>query len=303
MNTAYVFEYFSLNLRSIFYKLPKAAVNGLEEIRIRVNCPLAVRLGRDSYYVDREGHLLSEQTNSYIVSAGDVSMCFEQFTRSSAYAYQNELSNGYITVEGGHRVGFCGKCVVSDGKINALKEISSINVRVARQIKGAADNIMQYILRDGIIRNTLIISPPRCGKTTLLRDAARRLAQNFNVALADERSEIASSYAGAAQNDLGLRCDVLDSCPKAQGIAMLIRGMSPDVIITDEIGSLADAGAIHDALNAGVKIIASAHGSGVSDIRRRAALSGIVGEFECFLTISNKNGERSISVQEKDDDN
>ena len=297
MNTSNVFEYFSLNLKSIFYKLPKAVAVRLEEIRIRVNCPLAIRVDNGSYYVDRQGRLSEGPKDAYIVEAGDVNVCFEQFTRSSAYAYQNELSNGYITVEGGHRIGFCGRCAVSGDKIITLKDISSINVRIARQIKGAADGIMKYIVADGAVKNTLIISPPRCGKTTLLRDAARQLAQIFSVAIADERSEIASSCAGAAQLDLGARADILDGCPKAQGINMLLRAMSPDVIITDEIGSRNDAGAIYDALNAGVKIIASAHGNDIEDIKKRETLRGLIDEFECFLIISNKDGKREITMR------
>ena len=146
-----------------------------------------------------------------------------------------------------------------------------------------------------------LVGESGCGKTTLLRDIARQLSNGFsgfdgvNVAIADERSEIAASFQGIPQNDLGMRCDVMDACPKARGIMMMLRSMAPDVIITDEIGTREDAAAIHEALNAGVCVIASAHGSSVEEVTRRTTLSDVIGVFDCFIVLSNRGGAHAVA--------
>ena len=301
MSVLPLFDYFPQVLRTILYKMPSNIRGELEEIRLRSQNPLLIRLRDGSFFVDRQGMLHKEAELGYVVTTSNINACFEQFTRSSAYAFVNELTSGYITVEGGHRIGFCGKCAVTDGQVGALKEVSSINVRVARQIIGAADGVMDSVVRDGRVRNVLIISPPGCGKTTLLRDIARQLSNGFsgfdgaNVAIADERSEIAASFQGVPQNDLGIRCDVMDACPKARGIMMMLRSMAPDVIITDEIGTREDAAAIHEALNAGVCVIASAHGGSVEEVARRTTLSDVIGAFDCFLVLSNRDGAHTVA--------
>ena len=301
MSVLPLFDYFPQVLRTILYKMPPNIRGELEEIRLRSQNPLLIRLRDGSFFVDRQGMLHKEAELGYVVTTSNINACFEQFTRSSAYAFVNELTSGYITVEGGHRIGFCGKCAIMDGQVGALKEVSSINVRVARQIIGAADGVMDSVVRDGCVRNVLIISPPGCGKTTLLRDIARQLSNGFsgfdgvNVAIADERSEIAASFQGIPQNDLGLRCDVMDACPKARGIMMMLRSMAPDVIITDEIGTREDAAAIHEALNAGVCVIASAHGSSVEEVTRRITLSDVIGVFDCFIVLSNRGGAHTVA--------
>ncbi len=301
MSVLPLFDYFPQVLRTILYKMPSNIRGELEEIRLRSQNPLLIRLRDGSFFVDRQGMLHKEAGLGYVVTTSNINACFEQFTRSSAYAFVNELTSGYITVEGGHRIGFCGKCAVTDGQVGALKEVSSINVRVARQIIGAADGVMDSVVRDGRVRNVLIISPPGCGKTTLLRDIARQLSNGFsgfdgaNVAIADERSEIAASFQGVPQNDLGIRCDVMDACPKARGIMMMLRSMAPDVIITDEIGTREDAAAIHEALNAGVCVIASAHGGSVEEVARRTTLSDVIGAFDCFLVLSNRGGAHTVA--------
>lgn len=193
--------------------------------------------------------------------------------RYSYYAYEEELSNGYITIEGGHRVGICGRVTLKNGQVHLIKDISSLNIRRSREIKGAADKIIPMIAdrSNGQINNTLIISPPKCGKTTILRDIARTLSyRGFRVGICDERSEIAGCFNGESSYDLGNRTDILDGCPKSSGMIMLIRSMSPDVIITDEIGKKEDAAAIEEALCAGINIITSIHGSSFEDVTSSA---------------------------------
>lgn len=233
----------------------------VEEIRLRINKPVIFK------YMDKEKLL------EYILSKEELNICFEAICNNSVYAFQNEIANGFITIFGGHRVGICGKPLYKEGKIYSMKEISGINIRVARQIVGCSNKLVPEILIDNKFTDTLIISPPGIGKTTILRDLIRKISNlGNNVGVVDERSEIAATYKGVAQNDIGIRTDVMDEVLKSDGITMLVRTMKPDFIATDEIGTDKDIEAILYAVNAGVKIIATAHGSCMEDLKRRVKL-------------------------------
>lgn len=187
----------------------------------------------------------------------------------SYYAYEEDLAKGFITIDGGHRVGICGKAVMEKGKVTLIREVSSLNIRRCREIPGCSDEILPHILEWGEVQNTLIVSPPGCGKTTLLRDVARNLSYaGYQVSVCDERAEIAGMYNGVSAYDLGPCTDVLDGCPKAEGIIMLVRSMSPQVVVTDEISRLEDVLAIKTCMGAGVRVIATAHGSSFGDLER-----------------------------------
>lgn len=244
-------------------KLPEGITDCFEEIRIKAfQDTLIISEGREISLHDGKAvtpDLLDETLNRLL--------------DYSYYAYEEELSKGYITIEGGHRVGICGSVTLKDGRVHLIKDVSSLNIRRSRQIIGAAKNIITSVCDEKrkTVRNTLIISPPKCGKTTIIRDLARSLSyKGYRVGICDERSEIAGSYDGVASYDLGSRTDVLDGCPKAEGILMLIRSMSPDVIITDEIGKKEDVSAVDAALCAGVKTITTIHGSSFEDVENSA---------------------------------
>jgi len=264
----------------------------LEEIRIKVNKPLFIHIGS------------KEEIWDYIATPEDIKYIMQRISNYSIYAFEDEIRQGYITIKGGHRVGLCGICVIENNNIKTIKDISSINIRACKEIIGCADKVMPYITHNNSMHNTIIISPPKCGKTTLLRDISRQIShgdksKNFqgkNVSIIDERSEIAGSFKGIPQMDVGVRTDVLDNCPKSQGIMMAIRSMSPDVIVCDEIGTQNDMESILMALNSGISLVTTIHGFGIEDLYKRLVFKDIVENFvfSRAIVLSNKKGIGTI---------
>ena len=206
-----------------------------------------------------------------------------------------------MTIKGGHRVGITGEWVFDNGHIKYLKNISSMNIRICREVIGCGKKFLDYIYDNNEIKNTLIISLPKCGKTTILRDISRiisngeaPLKRGYNISIIDERSEIAASFEGIPQLNVGDRTDVFANCLKSKGIILAIRSMSPEVIVCDEIGSKEDFESIIVAYNSGVKIITSIHGSDEQDFYNKLKISGVNTNiekiFDCILILSNKNG-------------
>ena len=261
-------------------QLPAGILEGFEEIRMKTFQDTIVR---------SEGREISLHDGK-LITPEILDETLNRLLDYSYYAYEEELSRGYITIEGGHRVGICGTVTLKEGHVHLIKDVSSLNIRRSRQIIGASRKVISSVCDEkrNAIRNTLIISPPKCGKTTILRDIARSLSYSgYRVGICDERSEIAGCYNGRSSYDLGSRTDILDGCPKAEGILMLIRSMSPDVIITDEIGKKEDVGAIEAALCAGVKTITSIHGSSYEDVESSAVGELIRGHvFETLIFLS-----------------
>lgn len=221
------------------------------------------------------------------------------FLRNSVYAYEEQLRQGFVTLPGGHRVGMVGEVWLENGHIGGFREISGMNIRLARAVPGVALPFMRYVISGGRVLRTLIASPPAVGKTTLLRDMVRLLGEGVagllpqNMGLADERMEIAAVYQGEAQLDVGSRCDVISACPKAEAIMMLLRSMGPQVIVTDEIGSAADRRALAEVLNAGVSVIASAHGGSLAELRMRPEIRELLeqGFFERVILLRRSSGK------------
>lgn len=288
--TKELFEILPKTIRSKLEEVDK--IYQLEELRIKVNKPLFILIGN------------KEEIWDYIATAEDIKYIMQRISSYSIYAFEDEIRQGYITIRGGHRVGICGVCVIENNNIKTIKDISSINIRVCKEIIGCSDKIMPYIVNNNSIHNTIIISPPKCGKTTLLRDISRNISQGDkhkkiygkNVSIIDERSEIAGAFKGIPQMDVGLRTDVLDNCPKSQGIMMAIRSMSPDVIVCDEIGTEGDMESILMALNSGISLITTIHGFGIEDLYKRLVFKDIVENFVFSrgIVLSNKKGIGTI---------
>ena len=237
------------------------------EIRLRVGRPLF-------YTYDGGEGFLTDHDGKYVVTREDLKETMEYISGYSLYSYEDEMRQGFLTVQGGHRVGVTGKVILDGNEIQGMKYISCINVRLAHEVVGCADQVMPYIRKKDWVAHTLIVSPPRGGKTTLLRDIIRQLSNGeekkkmpgVTVGVVDERSELAGSYQGVPQNDLGMRTDVLDGCPKAEGMEMLIRSMSPAVVAVDELGRKEDFKAVESVIHSGCKVIATAHGNSIEDV-------------------------------------
>ena len=294
----------SIDIRKIIERIDIKFLSILEEIRIRENRPLMITLNNRDFFVRNDGKLISTDNGAYIVTNQDTASILQLISDHSIYAIEEELRNGYITLKGGHRVGFTGKGVLEGGNIKTLKYISGFNFRISREIKGVANKVIPYITNRGEVFHTLIISPPQCGKTTLLRDIIRQISdgnttlglRGHKVGVVDERSELAGCYKGVPQNDIGLRTDVLDGCPKAKGMIMLIRSMSPNIIATDEVGTREDIFAIEEALNAGIKIITTVHGKNLEEVSRRPILKDLINNrvFQRIIILSNRLGTGTL---------
>ncbi len=286
---------FSVRLREVLGRL-NADFEKLQEIRLRAGCPLLITWDGKEYFVKPTGELSVTEEGSFLVEKKELVETLEYISGFSLYAFEDEIRQGFLTIQGGHRIGIAGKMVMEGEKIKSVKHISFINVRLSHQIRGCADKILPYVIREEEVCHTLIISPPRCGKTTLLRDLIRQLSNGNSmlpgktVGVVDERSELGGSYMGVPQNDLGIRTDLMDCCPKAEGMMMLVRSMSPDIIAVDEIGDYRDIGAIESVVNCGCKLLTTVHGASIEDIEKKPLMQKLMQErvFERYIVLHNQ---------------
>ena len=307
MGAEVVIRSFPAKLREMLEPLK---ISHLEEVRLRADQPLMVVWNGKDYFVTDQGQLSTDQSQSWKVPESLLREAVEAFSSHSLYAYEEELRQGFFTIQGGHRIGVAGEGVLEHGAVKTMKYLSFLNVRIAHEIRGCADGILPYIYEadrceiNREIFHTLLISPPRCGKTTLLRDLIRQISNGnafhpgMTVGVVDERSEIGACYHGIPQNDLGIRSDVLDDCPKHLGMMMLIRSMAPEVIAVDEIGGENDLEALRYVMNCGCRILATVHGNSMEDIREKPGLSSFLQEkrFERYVVLGNRRGPGTVEA-------
>ncbi len=280
----------------------------LQEIRLRAGRPIVLQMDGSEVFLTAQGDFTDSLARACPAGEREISDMLEHICHYSPYAFEEELRQGFVTVAGGHRVGVAGQAVLgSDGSIRTLKNISFINIRVSHQKKGAADRVLGRMYGEGRLKSALIISPPGCGKTTLLRDLIRQISdgnpygEGLAVGVVDERSELAGSFMGIPQNDMGMRTDVLDGCPKEKGMLMLLRSMSPQVVAIDELGSEGELKALGQAAACGCRILATVHGENRRDVERRFGLERAFWErlFGLFIVLGKAGGKCVVRRMEE----
>ncbi|ATY84393.1 stage III sporulation protein AA [Kyrpidia spormannii] len=280
-------------------------LSGIEEIRIRRERPVQVCTKGHEGFLTEDGRLARSADLGMVISTEELMQIVQGLSQSSLYALEEELRRGYITLPGGHRVGLAGRAVVAGGRIQTQVDITGLNFRIAKPVVGVSRVLAPWLI-DGMSMpaSTLILSPPQCGKTTLLRDLAYHLSIGawhprvppLKVAVVDERSELAGTFQGRHYHDLGPRTDVLDGCPKAEGMMMMVRSMSPEVLITDEVGGAADIAALMEAVGSGVVVLASAHAASLADAESRPALRPLLEGrlFRRYVVLSRRQGPMTV---------
>lgn len=280
-------------LRTCALAVDELTMGQAEEIRLRT--------GRAPTLVLPEGEL--DIRNADSVEREDLEHLVELASRWSVHAVLDQIRRGFLTVEGGHRLGLCGTVVLQGADIHTIRDFSGANLRVARQIYGVSSSVAGQLYRSGQLQNTLILGPPGAGKTTLLRDLIRSISSGetgvpARICVADERGELAASFRGRAQMDLGPRTDVLEGCPKGTAISLLVRGMNPQVIAVDEITAPEDICAMEQAIGCGVTLLATAHGTGTEDLKRRPLYRDMMEKniFQKVVILRKQGGKRELQV-------
>lgn len=298
-----VLNLFPDGIRDRWRQVAKQA-EGLQEIRLRAGMPVSVWIESREHFVDARGQIVDRPEKAARTTPGELEDMLKHLCSYSIYAFTDEIRQGFLTVQGGHRVGVAGQVILDgQGRIKNMKYIRYLNIRIAHQVRGAADSVIPRIFEQGHVLNTLLISPPGGGKTTMLRDIIRQVSEGtaygegVNVSVVDERSEIAGSYLGVSQNDVGIRTDVLDGCPKVEGMMLLIRSMAPQVLAVDELGSIEDVQALQFASGCGCRLLATVHGGSLDEVRHKNYMRYVMEErlFDRYVTLDRKAGTSRVT--------
>ncbi len=296
--------YFPAALRDRLIQLPEEQWACLEEIRLRANQPLLCRTAKhEFFYAESSGWVERMNQTVLRVTEREIAEVMGAFSAHSRYAFEEQIRSGFVTLPGGHRVGLSGQVICEMEKVKRMQHISGLVLRVARQCRGCADALLPFCFSpEGNLRSLLVISPPRCGKTTLLRDICRQLsngsayAPGRQITVVDERSELAGCYLGVPQLDVGCRTDVLDGCPKGEGIIMALRALSPAAVVTDEISRPEDIRQLMACSFSGVSVITSIHAADYREAQQRPGIRELLAEnvFDCCIVLSRRRGPGTV---------
>ena len=293
-----IINYLGKNIKEKMISIEEKYFENSQEIRIRNNKCIILKVMDNEYFLYKDGSLSEkiDLNKIFIPTQEDIRQTIETMSDYSIYAFEQEIKNGFITLKGGFRVGITGTAVIEQEKIKAIKNISSINIRISRQVLGCSKKILPYIKQEKYL-STLIISPPNCGKTTLLRDIIREIS-NFgeDISVIDERMEIAGVYLGTSYMDLGIRTDVFDRCPKEDGMINALRSMAPSFIAVDEVGTTGDINALEKIFNSGVKVLCTIHAENIQELNQKYGFKKILNNkyFKRYIVLKKDNSKFKI---------
>lgn len=284
-----VYKYLPERIRTPLLKA-NFNVQDIQEIRLRVNRPIGIDIYSKEQYLNSNGTLSDNYQDGIVCDKNDIFRSFESICDYSVHSYTNELSQGYVTLNGGNRVGICGTYIFKDNRVSTIKDVNALNFRIANQVRGCAVDILDRI-DFSTPKGILIVGRPLSAKTTILRDLCRMVSNKYKLSIIDERSELCGIYAGVPQNDIGIKCDIFNNYPKDVGINMAIRTMSPDIIACDEIGSVKDINAIKLGSICGVKFLCTAHFDSIKSVMESSNYYEILNSnaFDYVVLLGNGN--------------
>jgi stage III sporulation protein AA len=311
-----VCRYLPPDVAGALVALPGETQAKVEEVRLRADGPLGITGSMGEPFVTRAGLPTTDPAMALVVPAAAVRNTLERMSGFSLYTLEEELRQGFLTLPGGHRVGLVGHALVRGGRLHAMKWIAALDIRLATAARALARTgvLPRIVDGEGGVLSTLVVAPPRAGKTTLLRELVRLVSSGVpecgvsgqSVGVVDERSELGGASEGVATLDLGPRTDLIDACPKAEGVFLLVRAMAPRVVATDEIGRPEDALSLVEAATAGVRVLATAHARDVAELMRRPSLEPLwrAHVVERFVVLSRRRGpgtvERVVDAEGRD---
>lgn len=283
---------------NVYDSLKSLNFNGIQEIRIRANKPMLIGYFNKYYYLGESG-LVSEKRLAFIPTKNDIENIILRSCNNSLYAINEDLKKGFVSLSDGTRIGICGQVVAENEQVITVKNFSSVNIRIPHEIKGVADKILPHLVENNEFLNTLIISPPNAGKTTMLRDLVRQIADEKyvqNVLIIDDRNEISGTKNGVSMLDVGLFTDIVCGENKIASFENAVRSMSPDIIATDELGTINDIKAVEYASTCGIKIIATVHSKNLQEFKVKNDFKNIINNqiFERYIVLSSKKGKGTI---------